>query len=343
MAPRTISAGLIFAAALASGAVMAQQPAGSTAVARLTGVQGNVLVSQADSMAAAGNDQPLAAGVRVITTAGGRATVAYSNGCSRTLGENRRYTVRQQDACPSAVAPPLGKASAFAVLAGTNVGNVGETVITGDLGVSPGKTVSGFPPGRVSVGAIHAADDQASEAQKDAVKAYENIVGQRCDTKLTGQDLGGLTLTPGVYCFSAAKLTGELILDAEGELDAVWVFQVGSSLTTADKSMVKVINGGGRCNIYWQVATTASLGKESEFSGNIIAVGGVDAGEKAQGVGRVLSRNGAVVLNNGAIDRVACLVPLGFWTPATTALAVGGAVAIGAGIVEITKNPKSPN
>jgi len=343
MTARTITTALLFAAALASGAVLAQQPAASRTVAKLTGVQGNVLVSQADSMAAAANEQALLPGVRVITTAGGKATVAYSNGCNVTLGENRRYTVRQQDACSAAAAPPLGKASGFAILAGTNVGNVGESVITGDLGVSPGKAVSGFPPGKVSVGAIHAGDETATEAQKDATKAYENLVGQRCDTKLTGQDLGGLTLTPGVYCFSPARLTGELILDAEGDLNAVWVFQA-TSLTTADKSIVKVINGGGRCNIYWQIAGAATLGKESEFSGTIISLGGIDAGEKAQGVGRALSRNGAVTLNAGAIDRVACLVPLGFWTPATTAaVGVAGAVAVGAGIVEINRGPKSPN
>ena len=337
-------------AVVASGVAWAQP---SAPVASLTGVQGNVLVSQADGMAAAASGQALLPGVRVITTAGGAATVTYSNGCNVALGANRRYTVRQQDACAEAKAPPLGKGSGFAVMGGSRVLNVGDTVVRGELGVSPGTEVKGFPPGSITGGQIHPADDLANEAQKDIVKAYDNLVAQRCDTRLSGQDLGGLTLSPGVYCFpgAAATLTGELLLDAEGNPNAVWVFQVGTTLTTTDKSVVRVINGGQGtddsaqngdrqkksalyCNIYWQVAASAALGKESAFAGNILSIQGIDVANKATTIGRVLSRTGAVTLDTNTVDEVSCIVLAPFPPPWAGAAAVAGAIAIGAVIID---------
>ena len=118
--------------------------------------------------------------------------------------------------------------------------------INGDLGLSPGSAVTGFPPGLVSGGTIHAADAVAVQAQRDSTTAYLDLAGRPCGTNLTGQNLGGLTLTPGVYCFSSsAQLTGTLTLDAGGAPDAVFIFQIGSTLTTASSSSVKVINGAG--------------------------------------------------------------------------------------------------
>ena len=136
-------------------------------------------------------------------------------------------------------APSLGTAQSFAVLGGSTVTNTGPTIITGDLGVSPGTAVTGFPPGIVTGGTIHAADAVALQAQSDTTTAYNDLAGQACTIDLTGQDLGGLTLVPGVYCFSSsAQLTGALTLDAEGDPNAVWVFQIGSTLTTASNSSV---------------------------------------------------------------------------------------------------------
>ena len=341
MTNRRIATGLMLAAALAAGVVSAQTAAPRT-VARLTALQGNVLVSQADAMAAASNEQKLLSGTRVITTAGARVTVAYANGCSVELGANRRYTVREQDACAEAKAPPLGKASSFAVIGSSKVANTGPTVVNGDLGVSPNTGVTGFPAGRVSGGSIHPGDAVAAEAHKDALKAYDQLVAQRCDTKLSGQDLGGQTLTPGVYCFpgAPAKLSGELVLDADGDSNAVWVFQVGTALTTADKSKVKVVNGGNRCNIFWQVGGSAALGSESEFAGNILATAGVEAAAKTNTVGRALVRTGAVTLDTSTIDIASCgvagILPIAGATPAAGAAGVApvaaGAVPVAAGV-----------
>ena len=142
----------------------------------------------------------------------------------------------------------LGTAANFAVLAGSTVTNTGPTVLTGGLGVSPGTAVTGFPPGAVTGGTIHAADAVAAQAQTDLTTAYTTAAGLTPTADLTGQDLGGLTLTPGVYHFaSSAQLTGTLTLDSLGDPNAEFVFQIGSTLTTASNSHVVEINTGTRC------------------------------------------------------------------------------------------------
>src|SRR5688500_13231227 len=138
------------------------------------------------------------------------------------------------------VAPPLGNAASFTVLGSSTVTNTGPTIVTGNVGVSPGTAVTGFPPGIVVGGAIHSADTFALNAQTDATTAYNNLAGQPCPPANTfgvPTDLGGMTLAPGVYCFaSSAAVTGLLQLDAQGNPGAVWVFQIGSTLTTDRKS-----------------------------------------------------------------------------------------------------------
>jgi Ice-binding-like/Domain of unknown function DUF11 len=198
----------------------------------------------------------------------------------------------------AATAPSLGSAQSFAVLGGSTVTNTGLTVVTGDLGVSPGTSVTGFPPGIVIGGSIHSADAVAAQAQTDLTTAYNNLVGAPCTTNLTGQDLGGLTLTPGVYCFnSTAQLTGNLTLDAQGSANAVFVFQIGSALTTAASSSVQVINGGTNCNVFWQVGSSATLGAGTAFVGNILALASITLTAGANVSGRVLARNGAVTMD----------------------------------------------
>src|SRR6195952_5818937 len=130
--------------------------------------------------------------------------------------------------------------STFSVLAGSTVTNTSTpTIVTGNLGVSPGSAVTGFPPGTVIGGTIHAADAVAAQAQSDLTTVYNNLANEACNTDLTGQDLGGLTLTPGVYCFStSAQLTGTLTLDAQGNSAASFIFKIGSTLTTASGSSV---------------------------------------------------------------------------------------------------------
>jgi len=198
------------------------------------------------------------------------------------------------------------------VLGGSTVTNTGTSVITGDLGVSPGSAVTGFPPGIVSGGTIHAADAVALQAQNDVTTAYNNLAAQTCTTDLTGQDLGGKTLTPGVYCFSSsAQLTGTLTLNALGNANAVFIFKMGSTLTTASNSVVVVSNGGSNCNVFWQVGSSATLGTGTTFSGNILALTSITMTTGARTFGRTLARNGAVTLDTNTVDRTVCAgVPL---------------------------------
>lgn len=206
------------------------------------------------------------------------------------------------------VAPSLGSAQTFAVLGGQTVTNTGPSVVTGDLGVSPGSAVTGFPPGSV-LGTSHAADASALSAQTSVVAAYDDLAGQVCTQDLTGQDLGGQTLTPGVYCFlSSAQLTGPLTLDAEGNANAVFIFQIGSTLTTASMSSVVVINGGSLCNVFWQVGSSATLGTDTTFAGSILALTSITLNTGANVTGRTLARNGAVTLDS---NRVTVTCPSG--------------------------------
>jgi hypothetical protein len=199
----------------------------------------------------------------------------------------------------------LGTAQSFAVLGGSTVTNTNTpTVVTGNLGVSPGSAVTGFPPGIVIGGTIHAADATAAQAQSDLTTAYNAITGTPCNTDLTGQDLGGLTLVPGVYCFSSsAQLTGTLTLNALGNPNALFIFKIGSMLTTASASSVQVINpgSGSNCNVFWQVGSSATLGTGTSFLGNILALTSITLNTGASVSGRVLARNGAVTLDNNHV------------------------------------------
>ncbi|MFZ2492074.1 MAG: ice-binding family protein [Thermoanaerobaculia bacterium] len=217
----------------------------------------------------------------------------------------------------SAQAPTLGTSSSFGVLAGSTVTNTGPSVIRGDVGVSPGTAITGFPPGSVVGGTTHSNDAVASTAQNDVTFAYNGLAGLACNTVLTGQDLGGMTLTAGVYCFAtSAQLTGTLTLDAQGNPGAQFIFQIGSTLTTASNSIVRVINSGNNCNIYWQVGSSATLGTATAFAGNILALTSITATTGASVSGRLLARNGAVTLDTNAVS-VCPLCPPITLAPAT--------------------------
>ncbi|MDQ5859176.1 MAG: ice-binding family protein [Acidobacteriota bacterium] len=200
------------------------------------------------------------------------------------------------------LAQTLGTAANFAVLGGSTVTNTGATVVAGDLGVSPGSAVTGFPPGIV-VGTIHAADAVALQAQSDLTIAYNFLAGLPCNTNLTGQDLGGLTLTPGVYCFSSsAQMTGTLTLNGPG----TYIFQVGSTLTTASGSSVFLINGASACDVWWQVGSSAILGTGTAFAGNILALTSITLATGTTLSGRALARNGAVTMDTNSISAALC-------------------------------------
>jgi len=201
-------------------------------------------------------------------------------------------------ASPSAVAPNLGSAASFVGLAHETFTNTGAGVYVGNVGTSPGTSVTGFPPGSVHQGAIHINDGVAAQAMNDANTAYTALADQPCNVDLTGKDLGGMTLTPGVYCFdTSAQLTGDLVLDALGNPLAVWVFKVGSTLTTASGSSVSVINGGQALKVFWQVGSSATLGTTTRFSGNILARISVTLTNGASLIGRAFGLTGAVTMD----------------------------------------------
>jgi hypothetical protein len=222
----------------------------------------------------------------------------------------------------------LGTAGNYAVLAGSTVTNTGSSVINGgDVGVSPSSAITGFPPGTIATPFTRHAGDAAALAAQDALTtAYNAAAGLAPTQNLSGQDLGGLTLTPGVYFFSgAAQLTGTLTLNALGDPNAQFVFQIGSTLTTASSSSVTMVNGGSTpgSTVFWQVGTSATIGTSTAFEGHVLALTSVTLNTGATMLnGSALARNGAVTLDTNSITNS---VP----EPATLALVLfGGAMGL---------------
>ena len=244
----------------------------------------------------------------------------------------------------SQVAPTLGTAQSFAVLGGSTVTNTGPTIVTGDLGVSPGMAITGFPPGLV-IGAIHAADAVAAQAQSDTTTAYNALASQTCDTTFgVPTDLGGMTLVPGVYCFaSSAGLTGALTLNAQGDPNAVWVFKIASTLITASNSSVLVTNGGQQCNVFWQVGSSATLGTGTTFVGSILALTSITLDTNADVSGRTLARNGAVTLDTNDVTISACAVTPVTPIPPTIGKAFSPATIAAGGGSTLTVTLSNPN
>jgi len=205
--------------------------------------------------------------------------------------------------------------STFSVLGGSTVTNTGPTVITGNLGVSPGSAVTGFPPGVVTGGSIHAADATAAQAQAELTTAYNTAAGTPCNADLTGQNLGGLVLTPGVYCFAtSAALTGTLTLNMLNDPNSVFLFKIGSTLTTASGSNVVLANSGGATcatNLNWQVGSSATFGTGSTFKGNVLALTSITTTTGSNVGGRLLARNGAVTLDSNTVSLCNAVVPPG--------------------------------
>ena len=203
---------------------------------------------------------------------------------------------------PGFAQPGLGSAAAFAVLAGSTVTNTGATTILGSVGVSAGTGITGLPVGQPTGGTVHDNDPVAAQAQSDLTGAYNSLAGMACGTDLTGQDLGGQTLGPGVYCFNtSAPLTGTLTLDGGGDAGAVFVFQIGSTLTAATSAAVSLIGGAQSTNVYWKVGSSATLGTSSMFKGNIVALASITLTTGAALSGRALARAGAVTMDSNAI------------------------------------------
>ena len=218
----------------------------------------------------------------------------------------------------------LGSADRFAVLGSTTVTSTGNTVLNGDLGLDPGTAITGFGPGIVN-GTTHAADAVAVQAQADALAAYIAIRDEVSSESLTGLNLGGLTLTPGVRNFtSSAQLTGILTLDAGGDSNARFDFQIGSTLTTASGSSVILINGAQADNVFWQVGSSATLGTATSFLGSILADTSVTLNTLASLTGRAFALDGAVSLDSNLISvPTAIPEPAAFWPSVLCASVLG--------------------
>lgn len=206
----------------------------------------------------------------------------------------------------------LGTADSFAVLAGAGVTNTGPSVINGDLGTSPTPAVTGFggaPNGTVN-GATHQADALAAQAQADLTTAYNNAAGQGPPNTLA-TELGGQTLTPGVYDSESGTfgITGTLTLNGQGDPDAVFIFKTASTLIGASSSQVLTINGAQPCHLFWQVGSSATLGTDSAFAGNILALESIQLNSGVTVLGRLLARNASVTLINDTVTRADCAVP----------------------------------
>ena len=226
----------------------------------------------------------------------------------RVIAVFRSWTAVSASSAPLTItaASLLGAAAPFSVL-GTAVTTTGFTQISGDLGVSPGTSVVGFPDGVVS-GDIHAGDPTASAAALALVTAYDDLAVRAVDDEISG-DLVGLTFGPGVYHADAALgLTGVLTLDGGGNPNATFVFQADAAVNTSASSSIVLTNGAQASNVYWVVDAAVGTGANSTFVGNILAQGAITLGAGAQLIGRALSVD-AVTMGNNIVRFTAELPP----------------------------------
>jgi hypothetical protein len=266
-----------------------------------TNVAGNVTYDMNTDTATFTPMSPLGLNIQYTATISTGAQDQFGNG----LAVKRTWSFTTSATACNATPPPL--ACGFGILAGSTVTNTGPTIITGgDLGLSPGTAVTGFPPGTlVPPAAMHVADSTAAQGQLALTAAYNFAAGQAATGVLPG-DLSGLTFTAGVYKNSSTVMISAGNFTVTGSATDVFIFQIGSTLTTG--SGTQVVLGGSALakNVYWQVGSSATLGTTSIFKGNIMALTSVTLTTGANLEGRALARNGAVTLDNNIVTVPSC-------------------------------------
>ncbi len=225
---------------------------------------------------------------------------------------------------------PMGTAANYAVLGASTVTNTGNSVLDGSVGLSPGPSIVGFPPGVVippaTVGPEN--DAAAQQAHSDLADAYTEAVSRPVDTVIDPPDLGTTPPLPaGVYsgpAGAALTLTGSLVLDGNNDSNSVFIFKTDTTLTTASDSIVTLINGAQECNVFWQIGTSATLGTGTEFVGNILAKTSITATTGVIVHGRALARDAAVTLDTNRFTTPTCAldVPTTTSDPTTSVPAV---------------------
>jgi len=229
-------------------------------------------------------------------------TTGVKDAAGNALATNHAWSFTTSALASGQAAPALGAAGAFVILAGSTVTNTGATNLTGDMGVSPGTAVTGFPPGILS-GSSHPGDATSATGMTDLTVAYNDAAGRTLAPVTVAGNLGGLTLPPGLYksTSSLAISSGDLTLDAQGDPNAVFIFQMASTLTTTSGRAVILSGGAKSSNVFWQVGSSATLGTTSAFKGTIMANQSITLNTGASLNGRALARIGAVTLAGNVV------------------------------------------
>ena len=197
----------------------------------------------------------------------------------------------------------LAGSSGLAILAGSSITSTGATNITGDIGLSPGSSIGGFPPGILN-GTQHINDDISDQAKLDLTAAYNDAAGRTSTDIVTlSGNIGGLTLTPGLYksTSSLAISSGDLTFDAKGNADAIFIIQIATTLTTTSGRKVVLSGGALASNIFWQVGSSATFGTTSVFKGTVMAMQSISLNTGATLEGRALARTGAITMAGNTI------------------------------------------
>jgi hypothetical protein len=227
-------------------------------------------------------------------------SIAFFSGCNKDDDTNP-IVIPEQTTVHVAVS--ISGASDFAILAGSAITSTGATTITGDIGLSPGSSIGGFPPGVLN-GTLHINDAVATQAKLDLTAAYNDAAGRTSTDIVTlSGNIGGLTLTPGLYksTSSLAISSGDLTFDAKGNANAVFIIQIASTLTTTSDRKVFLTGGAQASKIFWQVGSSVTFGTTSVFKGNVLASQSITFNTGASLQGRALTSIGGITMAGNTI------------------------------------------